>query len=372
VPAVLICNESSEAIANFRIAGLNLLDRLAVTAHRAGCGPIIVVSSNDVPRLERASALDVPVQFVRETPAFQCSVLLASVSVLVTAPDIRSLLQSGGRLTDADSNLLPVGLVEQMPKGGTPNGDWVRAALAPLAPIAPRNVARRVVDVAAAGEAQRALWASLTSSSDGLVDRVFNRPCGRPVSKLLVHTAVSPNAVSLASIFVGVLAGAFFAAGDYATSLLAAAVFQLSAILDCIDGDLARVLFKESAFGKWLDLAGDQIVHVAVFGGIALGVLQTTPESRAVWLGLSAIAGALLSFAVVVRGLRRSQNDRTGRLQRLLDAATNRDFSVLVFCLAVLGQLELFLWVTAIGTHVFWITALTLQLAVRPTEARAQ
>jgi hypothetical protein len=59
-------------------------------------------------------------------------------------------------------------------------------------------------------------------------------------------------------------------------------------------------------------------------------------------------------------------------LQRLLDAATNRDFSVLVFCLAVLGQLELFLWVTAIGTHVFWITALTLQLAVRPTEARAQ
>ena len=75
---------------------------------------------------------------------------------------------------------------------------------------------------------------------------------------------------------------------------------------------------------------------------------------------LSAVAGALISFAVVVRGMRR-QSAENRLLQRLVDAATNRDFSVQVFGLACLEQLELFLWMSAIGSHVFWLTALTLQ-----------
>jgi phosphatidylglycerophosphate synthase len=187
-----------------------------------------------------------------------------------------------------------------------------------------------------------------------------------------VHTPVSPNAVSLLSIFVGGVAGAMFALGEYKAAIAAAVLFQISAILDCVDGDLARVMFKESVLGKWLDLAGDQVVHVAVFGGIAFGLMKTTPGSPALWLGLSAILGALLSFAVVVRGLRRPQLDRSGRLQKLINAATNRDFSVLVLFLAVCDRLDLFLWVTAVGSHVFWITALALQLGGRSAEARAQ
>jgi phosphatidylglycerophosphate synthase len=189
---------------------------------------------------------------------------------------------------------------------------------------------------------------------------------------MLVRTPISPNAVSLASVFIGLLAAMLFASGDYAACIAAAVLFQISAIVDCIDGDIARIAFKESVFGKWLDLAGDQVVHIAVFGAIALGIIKTTPDSPAMWLGFSAIIGALLSFGVVVRGLRRPYLDRSGRLQKLINAATNRDFSVVVLCMAVLDRLDWFLWVTAIGSHVFWITALTLQLAARPAEVRAQ
>ena len=282
--------------------------------------------------------------------------LVASSSLLVQASDVRALLEHGGRLATGSGTPLPIGV---LPPGDTP---W-ESSLNSLPFRAAQGVACRVADADTARRAETALWASLTSGSDGLVDRVFNRPCGRPLSKFLVHTPISPNAVTLASLAIGFVAAWFFALGTYAAMVFGAILFQLSTIVDCVDGDLARVLFKESSFGKWLDLAGDQVVHVAVFAAIAVGLVHNGQSPYGVWLGLSAVLGAVLSFAVVVRGMRRPADHPNGLLSKLIDLATNRDFSVLILILAGVGRLEWFLWMTAIGSHLFWMTALALQLS---------
>jgi phosphatidylglycerophosphate synthase len=357
---VIVHDEATDVL---RVAGLTVLDRLVVAVHRAGCNPVFVVCRNRPPQLKRSVALGIPVRFVSEIPAIDFPVLVASSSLLVMADDIRVLLKKGGRLANRDGSLLPIGLTTGPLRS-------IETALAALPAIASIKVAESVVDTASAQRAERALWADLKGSSDGLVDRAFNRPCGRPLSKLLVRTPVSPNAVSLASVIIGLVAAGFFAAGEYAASVIAAILFQVSAIVDCVDGDIARVAFKESALGKWLDLVGDQVVHIAVFAGIAFGLIKAGAGSTAYWLGLSAIAGALLSFVVVLRGLRQMRSDEGGLLRKLIDSATNRDFSVLVLFLALIGEIEWFLWLTAIGSHVFWMTALALQLAPRPAGVR--
>ncbi len=207
-------------------------------------------------------------------------------------------------------------------------------------------------------EAERKLWASLTSTADGLVDRFFNRPLGRPLSKLLVRTPISPNQVSVVSILIGVAAAWFFARGNFVAGAL---VFQLCAIIDCVDGDLARALFKQSRLGKWLDLGGDQVVHFSVFAAIGIGVARIDPSVPALALGASAALGVLLSFAVIVRALRQPAAQRGPLLNKLLDATANRDFSVLLLVLAIFGRMDLFLWMAGIGIHVFWIALLVLQ-----------
>jgi hypothetical protein len=53
-------------------------------------------------------------------------------------------------------------------------------------------------------------------------------------------------------------------------------------------------------------------------------------------------------------------------MQKILDAVTNRDFSVLVLALAVIDRLEWFLWMSGIGSHVFWIGLLALQMRTAP------
>jgi hypothetical protein len=59
IPVLVFCDDTTRDI---RVAGLSLLDRLVVAAHRAGCGPITVVCQGPVPPMKRASTLGIPVR----------------------------------------------------------------------------------------------------------------------------------------------------------------------------------------------------------------------------------------------------------------------------------------------------------------------
>jgi phosphatidylglycerophosphate synthase len=266
--------------------------------------------------------------------------LLIEGSVLVDVRDLESVIAQGGQLISAKGAPLPVRMTVEYPK-----------------PVIAQPATTLILDPAAAREAERKLWASLTSTADGLVDRFVNRPLGRPFSKLLVRTPISPNQVSIVSILIGVASAWFFARGHFIAGVL---VFQLCAIVDCVDGDLARALFKQSRLGKWLDLGGDQIVHFSVFAAIGIGVARLDPSVPALALGSSAALGVLLCFAVIVRAFRQPAAQRGPLLNKLLDATANRDFSVLLLALAIFGRMDLFLWMAGIGIHVFWIALLAL------------
>lgn len=351
-----------ESGANIRIAALTVLDRLVVALHRAGAGPIIL--AGNVPRhaIQRATALGIAVETSPALPPLPSPALLAQGNVLVTAADVRACLRHSARLIDETGAELPVGFT-------LAPGAEISSALKSAPTVRATGPACVVADAAMAKAAEASLWASLTSSSDGLVDRWFNRPVGRQLlSKALIHTPVTPNAISIASVLIGLAAAWLFAQGDRSSVLIAAILFQVSAVVDCVDGDIARMMFRESPLGKWIDLVGDQVVHIAVFAGIALGVHRAQSAPEMLWLGLSAVLGAALSFAVVLRGMTASGKSN-GPLQRLIDAATNRDFSVIVLLLAAVGRVDWFVWLAAIGSHAFWIAALLLQLRTTPREA---
>jgi phosphatidylglycerophosphate synthase len=352
VPAVIFCEPATAAL---RIAALTVLDRLLVAVHRVGCRPIYVVCPGQLPDVKRARAWQIEFRQVAAPPALEGPALVATTGVLFTRADAERLLASGGHLHAADGTPLPAGLVPRF------TADW-RRDLESLPPLRAGDVAWAITDVASARAAERALWQSLTSSADGFVDRHFNRPAGRALSKLLVHTPVTPNQISLLATLVGVVSAACFAVGGWRAAVLGAVLLQLSAIIDCVDGDVARAVFKESPLGRWLDIVGDQVVHVGVFVALGVGLCRAGTEAPVLWLAASAGIGVVLSFLVVLRGLLRPGLQKNTALQRLIDATTNRDFSVLLLVLAAVDRLEWFLWLAAIGVHVFWAVALSLQL----------
>ena len=64
-------------------------------------------------------------------------------------------------------------------------------------------------------------------------------------------------------------------------------------------------------------------------------------------------------LAVLVTRRRRARHP-SAALERLIDALTNRDFSVLVMLCALAGKLAWFLWALAIGVNLFWPIVLGL------------
>ena len=376
IPALILADKQ----AALKIAGLTVLDRLVVAIHRAGAGPITVFTDQPLPDLKRSNALNIPVTVVDALPKFSGPVLVSVANVLIQSADVRRCLEQKGALMTKENgginDFLGIGVLDAGDENNRgfltadrcrrSNKFFAEAALESHLPkVQAQGVAHVIDGDGAARQANRDLWTSMTSSADGFVDRVFNRPLGRFLSKVLIHTPVSPNMVSIASILIGVIAAVFLAEGSFNSTLIGAILFQLSAIVDCVDGEIARILFKESPLGKWIDLVGDQIVHISVFAGIAFGILRNGGEKETVFLGASAVLGALISFAVVVRGMRQA-NSGNGLLQKLIDAATNRDFSVIVLALAIAQKLNWFLWMAGIGSHLFWMTALGLQLAHKP------
>src|SRR5262249_45446128 len=129
-------------------------------------------------------------------------------------------------------------------------------------------------------------------------DRLVHRRLSRPLTRALLRTAVSPNAVTLAGIVLGAAGGLLLGVPGLPPVLAAIGLLVAAAVLDCSDGELARLRFAESRLGHWLDVVGDTVVHVAVLAGIALRITRTghPPGWPAIVALLLGVVGA---FAVI-------------------------------------------------------------------------
>jgi archaetidylinositol phosphate synthase len=85
-------------------------------------------------------------------------------------------------------------------------------------------------------------------------------------ARFLFRIGVSANVATILALLAGVVGGIAFARGTVMPGLVALAV---SALLDAIDGTIARECAAPSVLGGVLDLTADRVVEVFVIVGIA-------------------------------------------------------------------------------------------------------
>ncbi|MDZ4856281.1 MAG: CDP-alcohol phosphatidyltransferase family protein [Nitrospirota bacterium] len=231
-----------------------------------------------------------------------------------------------------------------------------------------------VRDAADIKAAEKQLFNSLKGEFEGFVDRFFNRKVSRWFTRIFLAAGLSPNVITILATLVGLVAAAGFGVGTYSAGIVAALLFQLAAIIDCCDGEVARLTFTESPFGAWLDITMDNVVHMAIFAGIAVGSYLRLAGSDGAWvplaLGSAAVLGNGLSFWLVTRAqkVKASSGWKTpvqaAWSDFMLKNVASRDFSVVVLMFAVIGKLEWFLGLAAIGSVVF---SLLMLWVIRPS-----
>lgn len=126
-----------------------------------------------------------------------------------------------------------------------------------------------------------------------LIDLAVHRPFGYVIARAAYPTSITPDQLTLLSMAVGILAGALLW-WDVARGTdhlpLAGALFILSAVIDCSDGQLARMRQSSSVFGRMLDGAVDSIVQIAVVPPVVVLLLKSHTDALLPWAVLSVVA----------------------------------------------------------------------------------
>jgi phosphatidylglycerophosphate synthase len=200
-----------------------------------------------------------------------------------------------------------------------------------------------------------------TARTDGLMARVFDRKLSWHLSYLLAHTPVSPNQVTLVNTAIGLSVAWMFAQPGYWIRLLAALLFVISITIDGVDGELARLKMAETAAGARLDALTDNLVHIAIFFGLAIGCYRAAHSTAYLYM----LGALLFGFGLCAISIHRAMNISSQGAEtfiRKVDRMTGRDFAYLVFILALVNRLNYFIIGAAIGTYLFaaglwWVTS---------------
>lgn len=129
-----------------------------------------------------------------------------------------------------------------------------------------------------------------------VIDLLVHRPLGYVVARVAYPTFVTPDAITVLSMLVGIGAGIAFCAGPvtgHAHHILGGALLMLSAILDCSDGQLARMRKSSSRYGRMLDGAVDAVVQVAAVPAAIIAMmwrLGGTTAPALIWGGMAFLA----------------------------------------------------------------------------------
>lgn len=134
-------------------------------------------------------------------------------------------------------------------------------------------------------------------------DLVWNRFVCRPIAAVIVAmlagSRVTPNQITLAAFaLASVSVAAIVLAPGHAGIVAAILLFQLSYVLDCADGMLARWRGIASTEGHLLDFLMDEIKALMVLGAVAVRLHGETGDDRFLLIGIVGLVVLATGIAI--------------------------------------------------------------------------
>lgn len=347
------------------IAGLTLLGRAVLSLCDAGVRLIAVVGSSpeaaDPMLIDKALAGRRPdVRIVHFHDSEQASTEIALAFGVAAAT-------------------LAVVIPEPVVVGPTPEAHVEIRPLTDLSILMSSSRRGASFDPQCRNELENRLFEEIRKSieSDGVVAYFLVRPVSNWITRRLWHLPVSPNQVSVAALVVGVAAGPVVAIGGRAASIAAALMLVINLLLDCVDGELARLTHRKSRLGQWLDTIGDDASLLSYLIGLGLSVgwlpLGLHPLMIASAAGALFAATSAYVYYVLIHEIGTIDTalfPHTVGRQSVVTYAFKRDFIIALFLAMAVSGLEwvsLLLIATGAVTHALAVlgTAVTPARRVR-------
>ena len=120
--------------------------------------------------------------------------------------------------------------------------------------------------------------------------RVFATPVAYGILLVVADwRSITPNRLTLLSLATTLVACLLITTGGETSLLIAAAAIQVSYILDCMDGQLARYRDASSRFGAFADKWSDYVKFPAILLALTVDAFHRDPSLTPVIVGFAAV-----------------------------------------------------------------------------------
>ena len=120
---------------------------------------------------------------------------------------------------------------------------------------------------------------------DGIICYYLMRPVTLRLTGVLADTFVLPNHVTFLTLLLGLVGVFLVGLGEEGFALVGSGLYFMACYLDCLDGELARIKYKMSYLGAWLDTWSDDVQTFFFIG--ALGLYLAKVEQSSAMLAVS-------------------------------------------------------------------------------------
>jgi CDP-diacylglycerol---glycerol-3-phosphate 3-phosphatidyltransferase len=177
-----------------------------------------------------------------------------------------------------------------------------------------------------------------------MLTRTIGRYLSWPIERLafvLAATGIPPNVITWSALVLNLWACAFFTAGRFAA---AAGLMVLAGLGDLLDGPVARRQNRVSKFGGFLESILDRYADLMLFLGLLVYYVRVNRFPYAILAGV-AMAGAVMVSYAKARAESLGPTADVGFWER-------PERLVLMIVGALANQMELALWILAIGPNI--------------------
>ncbi|MHB8054740.1 MAG: CDP-alcohol phosphatidyltransferase family protein [Candidatus Aminicenantales bacterium] len=168
------------------------------------------------------------------------------------------------------------------------------------------------------------------------INKVFNRPAASLIVRALFKTKVTPNQITVASFLIGLAGAGCFALATRGSFVVGGLLAELSSIVDCADGMLARARGTSNDFGAYLDLLLDRINEYFLIIGVILGQYRFYGREIDLILGFFALSLYFLLTTQFYLAKNLIRDERRG------ESAENRGWLMFLIALfAVINRVDI-------------------------------
>ena len=218
----------------------------------------------------------------------------------------------------------------------------------------PKHFAKLVEDEPTARQTERIFINLHKHYYSQFMDFWVNSYFSLKISSLLVKTSITPNALTLFGLVIGLLSAWQFSQGGYWGGLLGGLAFVGTAIWDCCDGDVARLKFMESDFGDTLDTTCDNLNNVFAFTGIMIGAAMNSGFLYAlIPFILLGVGGSLIFYFIYFPKKGKGSFFHGTWIYDLIQHLASRNFVYIALLFGIFGHMDWFLWLSGFGSNLF-------------------